>query len=60
MSRSGREEMVLGDKCDGGGQLKVSPARLDRLSLHKVSRWMDTQGETIIDGELVYVRGLEK
>ena len=25
----------------------------------KVSRWMDTQGETNIPGELVYVGGLE-
>ena len=58
--KSGREEMVLGDNCDREGQLKVFPASLGRLSLGKVSRWMDMQGETIIYGELVCVGGLEK
>ena len=31
------------------------PARFGGLSLGKVSRWMDTQGETIVYGELVCV-----
>jgi hypothetical protein len=42
--------MVLGEDCECGGQLKVSPASFGGLSMGKVSRWMDTQGETAIYG----------
>ena len=52
--------MVLEGNCDGGGWLKVFPASLGRLSLGKVSRWIDMPGETIIYGELVCVGGLRK
>ena len=53
--KSGSEEMVLGGNCDRGWQLKVFPAGFGGLSLGKVSRWMDTRGETIISEELVHV-----
>ena len=58
--KSGSKKMILGGKCDRGWQLKVSPSGFGGLSLGKVSRWMDTQGKTIIYGELVCVGGLEK
>ena len=47
--------MVLEGNCDQGWQLKVFPAGFGGLSLGKVSRWMDTRGETIISEELVHV-----
>ena len=55
--KSGSEKMILGGKCDRGWQLKVFPAGFGGLSLGKVSRWMDTRGETIISGGLVHVGG---
>ena len=57
-AKSGSEEMVLEGNCDQGWQLKVFPAGFGGLSLGKVSRWMDTRGETIISGELMHVGGL--
>ena len=57
-AKSGSEEMVLEGNCDQGWQLKVFPAGFGGLSLGKVSRWMDTQGETIISEELVHMGGL--
>jgi hypothetical protein len=50
--------MILVGKCDQGWQLKVFPAGCGGLSLGKVSRWMDTRGETIISEELVHMGGL--
>ena len=57
-AKSGSEEMVLEGNCDQGWQLKVVSAGFGGLSLGKVSRWMDTQGGTIISEELVHMGGL--
>ena len=57
--KSGSEKMILGGKCDQGWQLKVFPAGFGGLGLGKVSRWMDTRGETIISDELVHMGGWE-
>ena len=52
--------MVLGADFDRKGQLKAFPASFGGLSMGRVSRWMDTQGETIIYGVLGCVCGMEK
>ena len=45
--------MVLGAGFDRKGQLKACPASFGGLSMGRVSRWMDTQGETIIYAEFL-------
>ena len=44
--------MVLGERLRLKGAAEGFSSKFWGLSMGRVSRWMDTQGETIIHGEL--------